>query len=298
MSTQTYTTPKISAKDRLTFTLFLSLVINAVLILGVGFTVGPSDKAQPKYAPTLDVILTEAGDNKTPQEADFLAQVTQSGSGTTQERVRPMTEASAQPLPIPLAGDSDRLQPKQTTQTPATQLEVLTSPSGAQSIPSQNAPNDAQAEIPTAAEMLAKGREIARLNAELGEYSAIYSKRPREKRLTSNTTAAVDAAYVNDWRRKIERIGNLNYPEEAKRRGLSGRLVLDVIINPDGTVKDVTVLRSSGQKLLDDAAIRIVNLAAPFAPLPQEIRKEADLLHIIRTWEFMSGNQLSTSGGY
>ena len=89
------------------------------------------------------------------------------------------------------------------------------------------------------------------------------------------------------WRAKVERVGNLNYPEEARRRKLAGQLVLDVALNPDGKINQITIRRSSGHKVLDDAAIRIVELAAPYAPFPEEIRAETDVLHITRTWQFL-----------
>ncbi|MEJ2760202.1 MAG: energy transducer TonB [Gammaproteobacteria bacterium] len=92
------------------------------------------------------------------------------------------------------------------------------------------------------------------------------------------------------WRAKVERVGNLNYPQEAQRQGLSGSLILDVALNPDGSVKKIIVRRSSGYKVLDDAAIRIVKLASPFAPFPDDIRKETDILHITRTWQFLANS--------
>jgi protein TonB len=91
---------------------------------------------------------------------------------------------------------------------------------------------------------------------------------------------------MDAWRAKVEAIGNLNYPEEAKRRHLTGNLLLDVALNPDGTVNGISLRRSSGHKTLDDAAIRIVELAAPFAPFPPEVRADIDVLHITRTWKF------------
>ena len=89
------------------------------------------------------------------------------------------------------------------------------------------------------------------------------------------------------WRAKVERVGNLNYPEEARRRNISGQLVLDVALNPDGKINQITIRRSSGYKVLDDAAIRIVELAAPYSPFPEAIRAETDVLHITRTWQFL-----------
>jgi len=94
------------------------------------------------------------------------------------------------------------------------------------------------------------------------------------------------SSYMDAWRAKVERVGNLNYPEMAKRQNIAGSLVLDVAINPDGTVNAIQVLRTSGHKILDDAAVRIVELAAPYAPLPPDMRADTDILHITRTWKF------------
>ena len=112
------------------------------------------------------------------------------------------------------------------------------------------------------------------------------------KHISASTQEYKYAAYLDAWRRKVERIGNLNYPDEAKRRKLYGNLVLSVALRPDGSVEEIRLTRSSGHALLDDAAIRIVRLAAPYAPFPKEIREETDLLEITRTWQFLSDNQL------
>ena len=102
----------------------------------------------------------------------------------------------------------------------------------------------------------------------------------------------MDAFYLNSWRRKIETIGNLNYPVEARKRKLYGDLRLMVAILPDGTLKEVELLQSSGHRVLDDAAVRIVRLAAPFAPFPDELRQTTDVLEIIRTWQFRKNSSL------
>ena len=93
---------------------------------------------------------------------------------------------------------------------------------------------------------------------------------------------------MDAWRRKVEMVGNLNYPQEAKKLNLSGSLILDVALNKDGTINEITLRKSSGKKLLDDAAIRIVELAAPFAPFPMNIENQVDILHILRTWQFIN----------
>lgn len=141
-------------------------------------------------------------------------------------------------------------------------------------------------------DLMVRSREIARLEAELREKQEQYAKMPRQTFISANTREYKYAAYEDGWRVKVERIGNLNYPDEAKRKQLSGNLLLDVAINPDGTLNSVNVVRSSGHKVLDDGAIRIVKLAAPFAPFPEDIRRTTDILHIIRTWQFQSDNSL------
>ena len=135
--------------------------------------------------------------------------------------------------------------------------------------------------------------EIASLEARLDEQRQLYAKRPRIKRLTSMAAAAsADAFYLNSWRRKIERIGNLNYPAEARRNRLYGSLRLQVTVLPDGGLKEVIVLKSSGHRVLDQAAIDIVKLAAPFAPFSDELRQTTDELLIIRTWQFRKNSSL------
>jgi protein TonB len=128
--------------------------------------------------------------------------------------------------------------------------------------------------------------ERARLNAEISRTWQEFQKRPRHKFLNARTQEYKYAAYMDAWRAKVESVGNLNYPSEAKRRHLTGNLLLDVALNADGTINGISVRRSSGQKILDDAAIRIVEMSAPFAPFPPEIREDLDVLHITRTWKF------------
>ena len=145
----------------------------------------------------------------------------------------------------------------------------------------------------TAAQLFAsRGEEIARLTAELERKGSAYAKRPRRKAISASTTEYKYAAYLDAWRRKVESIGNLNYPDEARRKRLYGDLVLHVAVRSDGSVERIRLLHSSGHKLLDDAAKGIVRLAAPFAPFPPDILEETDILDITRTWQFLSSNRL------
>ena len=142
--------------------------------------------------------------------------------------------------------------------------------------------------LPDATELLANTLKIAALSAELDRKLEAQSQRPRRKFISASTKEYNYAAYMEAWRAKVERVGNLNYPEEARKNNVSGSLILDVALNADGSVEEITVRRSSGSKILDDAAINIVKLSAPFAPFPDHIRKETDILHITRTWQFLN----------
>lgn len=144
---------------------------------------------------------------------------------------------------------------------------------------------------PSAAELVSSSMETAALNAEIQRKLKAKAERPRRKFISASTQEYKYASYMEAWRSKVERVGNLNYPEEARKRGLTGSLILDVALKPDGSVEQITVRRSSGNKLLDDAAIRIVKLAEPFAPFPEDIREETDILHITRTWQFVHGER-------
>jgi protein TonB len=137
-------------------------------------------------------------------------------------------------------------------------------------------------------------QEIDRLTAELDRHAQAASKHKRRKVLNASTQEYKYASYLEAWRRKVERIGNLNYPDEARRKGIYGSLILHVAVRADGSIEQIRLLRSSGHKVLDDAAIRIVRLAGKdgFAPFPPEIRKEVDVLDITRTWQFRKGNRL------
>ena len=170
---------------------------------------------------------------------------------------------------------------------------VLAETAPADAIPTEAITNEAapaeaaSVEIDTAT-LASRSLAIAALSAEIDRKLRAYAERPRRKWISARTREHRFAAYMDAWRRKVERIGNLNYPDEAARRGLSGNLLLDVALNPDGTVEEITLRRSSGERVLDDAAVRIVKLAAPFSKFSESIAEEVDILHIERTWVFLS----------
>jgi protein TonB len=146
----------------------------------------------------------------------------------------------------------------------------------------------------TAQTLVNRSLAMASLSAEIDRRLQAYAKRPKRKWITARTREHKYAAYMDAWRQKVERVGNLNYPDEARRANMSGNLLLDVALRPDGSIDEIILRRSSGEKILDDAAIRIVNLAAPFPRFPRAIAQETDILHVERTWQFVSGNRFSS----
>ncbi len=281
-----------SPADRLSCALFLAVALHAALILGVTFTY----VANKPSTHTMEVTLARHQSKNKPEKADFLSQFNQVGSGTLEEKalLTSPTEAKFQDTQI-RETSQDRPQPR--APKTAAQSEIVTTTSSSSSKVQmqktliENVPTNSK--IDTERSLLTRAMEIASLEARLDRQRQISAKRPRIKRLTSlSTVSSADAFYLNSWRRKIETIGNLNYPEEARRRKLYGSLRLMVAILPDGSLKEIEVLESSGHKVLDDAAIRIVRLAAPYAPFPDELRQSTDVLEIIRTWQFRKNSSL------
>lgn len=279
--------PAVTAGDRFTFTVFLALVVHAAIILGVTFTYNPTLSSST----TMEVTLAQHKSDNKPDKADYLAQFDQQGSGTLDKKRMTTTTREAKFHDDEIHNTSPREQMASAPKATQKQSPVVTTraDSDRQSAAKQDRvppkPVDSQSRIRET--LLQRSLEIASLEARLDEQRQLYAKRPRITRLTSLSTASrVDAYYLNSWRRKIERIGNLNYPEEARRKGIYGSLRLLVAVLPDGSLKEVKLLHSSGHKVLDDAAVRIVKLAAPFAPFPDQLRRSTDVLEIIRTWQF------------
>ena len=279
--------PKIGPGERLSATTVLSLVAFGVLILGVAFR---QDDAAP-VVPTLDVILTQTSTPDPPKQADFLAQSSNQGGGNSDRAQRPREDQSAR-VPKTQPGVAPQaLRAQVPPPAPEARQRLLTTvgPSGQRVATPQEHPDSTPRPLPTGQELIEQSAEMARLAAEIEMSSQLYAKRPKKKFITASTQEYEYAAYMRAWVAKVERIGNLNYPREAQRLGLTGRLVLTVSIGRNGEVKGVIVNRSSGKKLLDEAAVQAVNLASPFAPLP-ETDEDIDILDVTRTWDYRDGS--------
>ena len=286
-------TPEIGPGHRLSFTLFLAVALHAALILGVTFTYVTSKPSTH----TMEVTLAQSRSKNRPDKADFLAQFNQVGSGTLDEKALLTSPNQARFHDTEIRETSETM-PQQMAQKTEQQKQTVITTIGESNntVALDDALSDptiAESEVETDKSLRTRALEIASLEVRLDRQRQIYAKRPRIKRLTSLSTASSsDAFYLNSWRRKIESVGNLNYPEEARRSRLYGSLRLMVAVLPDGSLREVELFESSGHKVLDDAAIRIVRLAAPFAPFPDQLRQSTDVLEIIRTWQFRKNSSL------
>jgi protein TonB len=268
--------------DRLALTLFIATAFHALIILGVGFEAFDQDPPD-KTTPTLDITVVNPTKTLPPEDYDYLADSSQDGAGNTAEKVRQQQQMIEQaPAVVPTEG-----QPAPT--------QTLTREDSRQKIekPAETE-TDEKSDQPSATELVNRSLEMLALDRQINQSLLAYSKNPRSKFISARTKEFKYASYMRDWVAKVERVGELNYPDAARRQNLSGKLIVQVAVYPDGSVRDITIRKPSGHKILDDAAVRIVKLAAPFAPFPASISKDTDVLYITRTWVFTSSNRLKS----
>jgi len=282
------------ASERFGFTVFLSACVHAILILGIGFTYLTESSSEP----ALEITLAQYRSELAPEDADFLAQENQLGSGV-------LDEAAATSTPFESDFNADTIQEVlPVPQAPAVVSEellddttVISTFADGDDVRQREDENEPEREQPLVGEPTPDelSLAIASLQAQLDRRRQEYAKRPRRYTISSaSTQRSQDAQYLDDWRRRIEAVGNVNYPEQARRNRIYGSLRMLVALRPDGSVADIEILQSSGHNILDQAAVEIVSLAAPFEPFPEAIRAEADILEIIRTWRFHEGNALTS----
>lgn len=274
-------------------TLTLALTASALLhgvTLGTHFVAPEQSKAIRDKA--LDIILVNARSAQRPTDAQALAQTNLDGGGNTDENRRAKT-----PLPPThhqSAGAEIEQMKRRVQELEARQQAMLTQAKSKRTA----ATTERATEQPKPSSNLSgldlaeSARAMARLEGEINKSVEEYNKRPRKKFLGARAEEYRFAQYIEDWRQKIERIGTLNYPEAARGK-LYGSLVLTVSINADGHIERIDINRSSGHKLLDDAARRIVQMASPYSAFPPQIRRDTDIIEITRTWFFTQGDQIS-----
>ncbi|MEN1727878.1 MAG: energy transducer TonB [Pseudomonadota bacterium] len=272
-----------AANDSLVLALAVAVGVHVAAIGLVHFDVF---SGRPDEMPTsLDVILVQWANETPPEEADFLAQASQQGGGDSPDLKRPaepmLTGEQAPELPPePVEQEAvDALSEQTPTELVAVEAEAAPAQSD---LPEEAARND----VRDTRALIEQSLAVARASPDRFAEAQDFPERRRRKFISANTREHLYAAYMRSWVAKVERVGNLNYPEQARRMNLDGALVLSVDVLADGSVEQIRVLRSSGYDILDEAAVRIVRLSSPFSPLSPEITSEVDVLTITRTWQF------------
>jgi protein TonB len=285
-----------------------SLLLHILFILGV--------KIQPDYTkflrdkiPPLEVVIVSNPAEKAPPQASLLAQTNHDAdaaqakqeqrksspppvdSNVDKKTVAKLEKLSKRVDKIESSSREKQVQVKKLENQAKNLLHQLQSQPVIENTPAPLPSNNEVAAQPkklnlNVGDLLANNEEISRSEAQIARQQEDYQRRPRRKSVGIRTQEYKFAIYVEAWRQKVERIGNLNYPAAAREQKLYGNLQMTVYIKADGSLEKVEIRRSSGHRVLDDAARRIVELAAPYAPFPEDIRKEVDVLDITRTWTF------------
>jgi protein TonB len=288
------TSSGIRPADRLGFTLFVATLLHLALILGVSFTL-----AKPgELSKTLEITLSTFKSDKAPKEADFLAQNNQEGSGTLEHKAAPKTteQAPFQDSKVNKVTPASAPPPTQRKEAAVAKTSLTTTKQQQQKAATKQKKEEPQPDAQPAPvfDTAQLSAEIASLEAELAQEQQLYAKRPKIHRLNAASTMRDKGAWYKDaWRRKIEEYGNLNYPDESRRNRIYGSLRMLVSINRDGTLYEVLILESSGQPVLDQAAMRIVRQRAPYDAFAGDLA-DIDRLEIIRTWVFERSDRLSS----
>jgi len=274
-------------KERFIFAAFLATALHSALIFGVGFDWEPKQPA----ARSLEVTITLTPSDSEPAEADFIASQNSLGSGTLEDPKQITTNT-----PSKLSGKNlDQADTNQQRMDKGAQKNtalVATKNHSAQTKQTltPELDQDGRDEVD---QVHISANEIAALRAKLDTQKQQYAAKPRIKRLTSVAAkAAEEAAYLTQWQQHVERVGNINYPDEARTQKLYGELRMLVSILPDGKLHDARIVHSSGNRVLDNAALKIVSIASPFPELPEDLTNSYDRLEVIRTWKFERGNVL------
>ncbi len=278
-------------KQPLATALAFSLVLHVFALFGIGYVL-PDPRHADYLLKQMEVVLVNSKSKSPPAKADALAQNNLDGGGNTPKGRRAKS-------PLPTLADDRQFTPEQAARR-VQQLEqeavrLLALIKSTHSVAQEKNPKQQPAsERVSGEDLVQRSLAIARLEAEISKDFDAYQKIPRRTFIGARTQEYRFAQYIEDWRIKVERIGNMNYPEAARQKNIYGSLLLTVSIRADGSLESVEVSRTSGHGILDAAAMRIVKLAAPFSPLPPDIRKDTDILSITRTWTFTQADQLQS----
>ncbi len=239
-----------------------------------------------RIASQLDVVLVNSKSSSKPTKADLLAQANLDGGGNTEADLQARSNLPV--LDDMQAADELQLSARQVKQLEERAAQLLESVNRRTPTDTVPAPVAQSGQHETFEDPAFEHRrlKIARLEAQIAKEWQAYQKLPRRKFIGARAESAVYAEYVENWRQRIEAVGTQNYPQEARRLRIFGSLMITVSIKADGSVEQVEIERSSGHQVLDQAAVRIVDLAGPFTPFPLAVRSEYDILSITRMWSF------------
>ena len=282
------------SRERFRFMIFLSACAHALLVLGVGFTY----LTDANNEATIEVTLAQYRSQIQPDDADFIAQENQTGSGSQHEATVPsspflsdLNDADineVRPAPEAQVLNETPEQPKLTTLTSINAEQVIAQ--------QRNAPEQEEKQAlseQSSSEEISLA--IASLQAQLDLQQQAFARQPRKYTLSSaSARKSHEASYLDSWRRRVEAVGNINYPVQARQQQVYGNVRMLIALNASGQISETRIIQSSGESLLDQAAVDIVNLAAPFEPFPEELKAETDILEIVRTFRFHEGNTLSS----
>ena len=266
-----------------------SIMLHLFLLFGIALVM-PNPRSMSSFAQPLQVVLVNTKTKSKPPKADALAQANLDGGGNTPEDRRAKS-------PLPTIRNDQQFTPEQRAKRVALEEESKRMLTRLKSDYTAAQPELKKQKVNAATsgdDLVQKALEIARLEAQISKNWDAYQKLPRRTNIGARTREYRFAQYIEDWRVKVERIGNLNYPDQARRQKVFGSLKLSVSIRADGSVENVEIDKSSGHRILDAAAVRIVKLAAPYSPLPPNITKDTDILEITRTWTFTSSDTLES----
>ena len=311
----------LKSQDPLALTLIVSALLHAVVIVAIKFE-PPDLKAFKDHIPALEIVLVNAKTESKPQKADALAQANLDRGGNTEDdrraksalpapknkpvktTVKPTEELKQAPKKAEVDTETERRLQRvaelekqaKALMTQAKAKQVIENQQTRQADvpkPEKDQNREAVSRTIDRADLATAIADMARLEAQISKQQEEYQKRPKRKFLGARTQEYRFATYVEAWRQKVERVGNLNYPEEAKEQKLYGQLRMTVSIKADGSIEKIEINQSSGHAVLDSAAKRIVELAAPYAPFPEDISKDFDILSITRTWTFTRQDSLA-----
>ncbi|MEM1002878.1 MAG: energy transducer TonB [Bacteroidota bacterium] len=279
----------ISSNDRMSFTFIFAIAIHALIILGIGFEF---IRSQPAPSSSIEIILTKTENIEEPDDAKVIAEHNQKQSGRIDQDARPTSPSMTQNTFLDKNKISNDASNHNTAQLEQNEMLINSSNSDLMKIDNQVVEDTLKQNIQHSRK---SPQNVAQLVSELNREKQLYAKRPRINHIdTLSAKSAIEAKYIKDWVEKVEITGNLNYPNRAKQNSLSGTLIMSVLINQDGKVISSTIQKSSGLSILDNAAKKIVSLAAPFKQFPNNMRDQYDQLMITRTWIYDSNNTFTT----